>query len=225
MAPDGLLVRLANSALAGDDRAMERLLAELHIDLLRYLSRWFRLWRQGDEIASEIAQDTLLRVAQGLHCFRGSSNAQLITWARAIAANLAKDAARQTRDEWEAVVFGMELEELEAADPEAGFGNGDNPAVSQGKRLMLRLLGEALQGGNEEAQVLLWHRLVQGDSWSETGAAVGVTHTAAKRRYQRLQDRLRATLLGQIDSLPPHEADAVRHWLAQLDVSAPARLG
>jgi RNA polymerase sigma factor (sigma-70 family) len=223
--PDGLLVGLARLAVAGDEGAMERLLAELHIDLLRYLRRWFRPWRQGEEIAAEIAQDSLVRVARGLHSFHGTRNGELVSWARAIAANLARDAARQTRDEWEAVVFGMELEEIETPDPDAGLGNGDGPAVSQGKRLMLRLLREALCSGNEEAQTLLWHRLVQGDSWSEAGAAVGLTHTAAKRRCQRFQDRLRATLLAQIDGLLPHEAEAVRHWLAQMDVLAPARLG
>ncbi|HEX5868815.1 MAG TPA: hypothetical protein VFY65_00295, partial [Longimicrobium sp.] len=67
LTPDGLLVSLAEEAVRGDGDAMERLLTELHVDLLRYLRRWLRFWRQGDELAMEIAQETLVRVARGLH--------------------------------------------------------------------------------------------------------------------------------------------------------------
>ncbi|WP_420128144.1 RNA polymerase sigma factor [Longimicrobium sp.] len=222
--PDGLLVCLAEAAVRGDEDAMERLLTELHVDLLRYLRRWLRFWRQGDELAMEIAQETLVRVARGLHSFRGTSNGQLVSWARAVAANLAKDAAREARGEWDAVVFGEELDELDAHEPDLPLGNDDDTPGSQGRKVVLRLLGEALQGGNEEAQALLWHRLVQGDSWADAGAAVGLTHTAAKRRCQRLQERLRSQVLERIESLPAADAAAARRWLAHLEASTPAGL-
>jgi RNA polymerase sigma factor (sigma-70 family) len=215
--PETLLVYLAQAALAGDDDAMGQLLEELHVELNRYLRRWLSHWREGDEHAAEIAQEALVRVAHGLHSFHGRTNGQLVTWARAIAVNLASDRARQTRDEWDVVVFDEELDELEVEDPTSW--NGDDAAGSQGKQVMLRLLGEALEGASEEAQALFWHRLVQGDDWAEAGAAFNLAHTAAKRRYQRLQERLRATVLRRIAELPPEESAAVLHWLASIGVS------
>ncbi|HEX6370861.1 MAG TPA: sigma-70 family RNA polymerase sigma factor [Longimicrobium sp.] len=198
---------------------MARLLAELHIDLVRFLRKWLRQWRQAEEHAAEVAQETLVRVARGLHSFNGTTNGQLVTWVRSIATNLATDRARRTRDEWEVLVFDEELDELTVEEPELSEWNEDDTGGSQGRRVVLRLLHEALAGVDQTGQALFWHRLVQGDDWVQTGAAVDLAHTAAKRRYQRIQDRLRATVLAQVAELPPGEAAAVRRWLARIGVS------
>jgi RNA polymerase sigma factor (sigma-70 family) len=219
--PENLLVSLARVARAGDESAMAQLLTEVHVDVLRYLRRWLREWREGDELAADLAQETLVRVAQGLHSFRGSTNGELVTWTRTVAANLARDHARRTREEWESTAYGGQLDWLGVTEPEAEPWNGEGIAGSVGRRLMLRLLGEALAESGEDAQVLLWHRLVQGDSWTDAGTALGVPHTAAKRRFQRLQERLHAAVLSRIDRLSPEEAASVRCYLARLDIAAP----
>lgn len=96
---------------------MERLRFELHVELVRHMRRWLRQWRDGDEHAQEIVQEALVRVARGLHSFQGTTGGQLVTWARTIATNLAADRARQTRDEWNVVVFDEEMDELEVEEP------------------------------------------------------------------------------------------------------------
>jgi hypothetical protein len=73
--------------------------------------------------------------------------------------------------------------------------------------------------GTTSGQLVTWARLVQGDDWEQAGAAVGLPHTAAKRRYQRLQDRLRTTVLHRVAELPPGEGAAARRWLDHIGVS------
>lgn len=219
--PENRLAALARAAQAGDEDAMARLLAEVHVDVLRYLRRWLRDWREGDELAADLAQDTLVRVAQGLHSFRGETSGQLVTWARTVASNIACDHARKTREEWESTAYAEHLDLLGLVEPEEEAWNGGKVPVSEGKRLMLRLLDEALAEAGEDAHALLWHRLVQGDAWADAGAALGVPDTAAKRRFQRLQERLRTGVLRRIVTLTYEEAAAARRYLAALDVAAP----
>jgi RNA polymerase sigma factor (sigma-70 family) len=219
--PENRLAALARVAQAGDEAAMTRLLAEVHVDVLRYLRRWLRDWREGDELAADLAQDTLVRVAQGLHSFRGTTSGQLVTWARTVASNIACDHARKTREEWEFTAYAEHLDLLGLVEPDDESWNGGRVPVSEGKRLMLRLLDEALAEAGEDAQALLWHRLVQGDAWADAGAALGVPETAAKRRFQRLQGRLRTGVLRRIVTLTYEEAAAVRRYLAAMDIAAP----
>ena len=47
---------------------------------------------------------------------------------------------------------------------------------------------------------------------------MGIPHTAAKRRYQRAQARLRHAVLKRFLDLSPEELSAVRRWMARIDM-------
>jgi hypothetical protein len=40
-------------------------------------------------------------------------------------------------------------------------------------------------------QGVLWHRLVQGDSWEAVASDLRITHRSAQRRFQHVQAKLR----------------------------------
>ncbi len=84
---------------------------------------------------------------------------------------------------------------------------------------MLDLLREAHEAEGEEAQTLLWHRLIQGDEWAETGGALGIPQTAAKRRFQRMQGRIRHAVLKKLIALTPDELTAAKRWIMRIDLS------
>ena len=123
------------------------------------------------------------------------------------------------RDEWEQSEF---LRDVSAAVDselwEREIEKWEREIIDLGSTIMLRILREVHADESEDAQALLWHRLVQGDEWSDTGGAIGIPPTAAKRRYQRAQGRLRHALLKRIVDLTPDELSAVRRWMERIDV-------
>jgi hypothetical protein len=60
---------------------------------------------------------------------------------------------------------------------------------------------------------LLWLRLVQRDTWSEAGDALGVTAAGAKRRFQRTAARLRREVSNALALRPASEREEVLRWL------------
>ena len=213
------LVSLARRAAAGEENAMERLLAGVHPHVLGYLERWLHGSKEWEELAKDLAQDTLVRIARAIGCFRASTDRELVGWCVTIARNIGTDHLRACRDESDVAAF---REELGAGAP-AGFGwNADEAVGSEAVRILLRLLRQAQDKEGESNQELLWLRVLRHDSWHEVGEALGIGEAAAKRRYQRVQERLRLSLLRELVHLPPEELSIVRRWLARTDLGAAA---
>jgi RNA polymerase sigma factor (sigma-70 family) len=213
------LVGLAARARDGDPHALERFLVEVHVHVHRYLTRWLYRRRGWEDTADDLAQETLIRIARGLDGCGAVNDTMLLEWVRTVTRNVGTDYLRSMRDEWEQSEF---LRTVNAAVDselwEREIEKWEREIIELGPGIMLRILREAHATESEDAQALLWHRLVQGDEWSETGDAVGIAHTAAKRRYQRAQARLRHAVLKRILALSPEELSAIRRWMARIDM-------
>jgi RNA polymerase sigma-70 factor (ECF subfamily) len=213
------LVSLARRAAAGEEKAMEQLLLGVHPHVLRYLERWLHESKEWKELAKDLAQDTLVRIARGIACFRGTTDREVVAWCVTIARNIGTDQLRAFREEADLTVFG---EELGAGARERPGWNAVDDEGSEAVRILLRLLRQAQDSEPDCNQELLWLRVLQHDSWHEVGEALGIGEAAAKRRYQRIQERMRLALLRALVHLPPEEVSVVRRWLARADVAAAA---
>lgn len=209
------LVGLASRARRGDQGALERLLAEVHVHLHRYFERWIFRRSGWQDTLDDLAQEALIRIARGLGSCAASDDVALLVWTRTVARNVGTDYLRGMRDEWDQREFLDGIEELVDGD------EWEREIEVTGRDIMLRILAEAHTAEADDAQELLWQRVVLGDEWSEAGAALGIPHTAAKRRYQRTQGRIRHAVLRRLVDLAPEELSAVRRWLERIDMPAP----
>ncbi len=172
---------LLRATRAGDAQAYETLLLTLRLPMRRYLRARFRFAIAPEMCYEDIEQDALLHVHVHLPDCRAETEGALIGWALAIARRAALDVLREpfeTRSLHSSVV--MERLADDAAGPDA-----EETPVSA------RRLVEAQQWLPAVDQELLWRRLVRRESWVEVGAALGLSWTAARRRFQRAQQILR----------------------------------
>ena len=212
------LVGLVARARQGDDHALERLLAEVHVHVHRYLARWLYRRRGWEDTIDDLAQETLIRIARGIDGCLAVNDAILLEWVRTVARNVGTDYLRSMRDEWEQSEFLRDVSTtVDSEQWEREIEKWEREVTDLGTSIMLRILGEVHATESEDAQVLLWHRLVQGDEWGDASGAIGIPHTAAKRRYQRAQARLRLAVLKRIVDLAPDELSAVRRWMERID--------
>jgi RNA polymerase sigma factor (sigma-70 family) len=217
--PPTILIDLVRRSQEGDERALEQLLGALHVHAIRFLESWLHQSREWRELARDLAQDTLIRAARGLGAFRGTTDGEVVAWCVVIARNAGVDRLRAERDEKAAEDVRVEVDGFRAGN----WGrDADGDEASTGLRVLVRLLGEVHDEEPEESQELLWRRLVQHDTWREAGQALGVPETAAKRRYQRAQERLRVAVLRKVVRLAPHELAAVSRWLERAGVAVAA---
>ena len=183
--------------------------------MLHYFDRWLFRRVGWEDTLDDLAQESLIKVARGLGGCTAINDGMLLEWARTVAMNVGTDYLRGMRDEWDQREFLDGIEELVDGD------EWEREIEVTGRDIMLRILADVHTAETEDAQELLWQRVVLGDEWSETGTALGIPHTAAKRRYQRTQGRIRHAVLRRLVDLAPEELSAVRHWLESIDMPAP----
>lgn len=200
---------------AGDDHALEGLLREVHVHVHRFFVRWLYRRPGWEDTVDDLAQETLIKIARSLDLCSAENDAVLLEWCTKVALNTGIDYLRSMRDEWDATAFLNDVDAFRALDWDLREREIEEEA---GARIVLRILREAHEEEGCDAQTLLWHRLVQGDEWTETGDVLGIAHTAAKRRFQRMQDRIRLAVLKKLVALAPDEISVARRWIARLDV-------
>jgi RNA polymerase sigma factor (sigma-70 family) len=209
------LVVLMARAREGDEHALESLLAEVHVHVHRFFSRWLYRRPGWEDTVDDLAQETIIKIARSLDTPVAENDAVLLEWCTTVALNAGTDYLRSMRDEWDATTFMDDVDAFRALDWDLRDRHIEEDA---GAVIVLRILREAHEEEGADAQILLWHRLVQGDEWAETGGELGIAHTAAKRRFQRMQGRIRHAVLRKLIALPPDEFIAARRWIARLDL-------
>lgn len=182
-APNRSLETLVAAAVAGDGRARERLLAEIHPLVLRYCRG--RLGRQETVIGSadDVAQEICLAVvnALGSYTIKGLSFRAFVY---GIASHKVTDAFR---------AIGRNRTEPMAELPDAPTVQDDPEQQALAGELAQRLGGLLHQLTPRQREVLIL-RVAVGLSAEETAAAVGSTPGAVRVTQHRALNRLRGVV-------------------------------
>jgi len=134
-------------------------------------------------LLEDVAQEALLRVWINRRRCRAETDAGIAAWIATIAKCTAIDVLRP---DWRVPTISIDVERawFPFADT-VGDPAGDVP---RGAALLAELSWTL---GETDAEIL-WHRLVSNQEWAEIGQSLGISWTAARRRYQRAITRLRA---------------------------------
>ena len=174
------LLRASAATDAGESALAQRaLVAAAEVIVRRTLRRWVDgvLLRRG--LMDDVVQEALLRLWINRARCRARSDAEAVGWVSAIARCTAADLLRP---EWRMPTISVEFENAlraasDAEDDEVGLAG------------RIAWLSWTLR---EQDSAILWHRLVLNQEWCDVGASLGISWTAARRRYQRAILRLRA---------------------------------
>jgi len=186
-----------------DGDALNRLLATLRPEILAYLRSRLRSHPSARSVAEEIAQETLLRMAESIDTCRARSEPEFRAWVRTIARRQAIDWYRHREEEFERRVRSF------AGDPATQVGMEQVPGRDEGTGIvglvLWRFLAEAYEGLSPETQEAVWRRLVLGETWAEVGAVIGTTEGGAKRRWQRAVVRMRKEVTRRVRAIESQE--------------------
>jgi RNA polymerase sigma-70 factor (ECF subfamily) len=139
------------------------------------------------EDAEDLAQDVFLSVFRGLAGFKG--DAQFTTWLYRIAWNRCADWLRRNRKP------GRRTVPLEEADDVAD--ERADPATEAVGRDDHRRLRRAIDGLDERYRSVIEMAGVQGMSYAEVGAALGLPVKTVETRLYRARRQLRERLAGE----------------------------
>lgn len=203
--PDRLLLATLRRAQSGDPGAQETLLATLHAPILNYVQGYTRRMPDDRDVADDVAQETLIRMATRLHSCRAESDDQVLGWALTIARTRLADYQRRIPPAVERM-----------ADDVAGPAYSPTDVPGPGEAALRGLLRKVVRGLPLETRVLLELRVERGESWAEVARALRTTAAGAKRRFQRAQVRLRRELDGSAERLPVHRREEVHARLKRL---------
>ena len=190
----GSLVRLGVMAQAGCARALDSLLRQVEGPVYRYLVVRVRAAPDAEDLARDLCQETLIRAVASIPRSTFASDGRLLSWGLTIARNVLLDHLRRARGRAE--VRGEEHWGLVAA---AGLLPGEELPPP---RPLETLAAEVLAEAPESTAELLRLRLVNGWTWNEVAGMLGISESAAKRRYQRAQAAMRRKILARMDGSP-----------------------
>lgn len=172
---------LVAAARAGDDRALEALIAKYTPSVYRFGMRMCR----DPEDAKDVLQDTLLAAARGLRDFRGGSS--LATWFYTVARSFCIKKRRKSKDApptTEPLDEGArEIPAHEAPPDEAAAGHE-----------LAHVLDQALAKLDPAHREVLVLRDVEGLTAPEVAEVLGVSTDAVKSRLHRARSALRSLM-------------------------------
>ena len=199
------LIRLLAEARDGRDDALEELLAKLYPALLRYAYAHVARERDASDLAADLTQDTLIRIVRGLDGCLAATDAQLIAWALSILRNRIVDYFRDSAARPRVPLDkdhpdGSHVHRRSTDDADGPWGRG---------RTVLRdIIRDSTANLSPAAVRLLDLRFTSGASWSQVAMELGCERVAARRRFHRLRDSLRRTILQRVGALSPEDQSA-----------------
>lgn len=209
---DARLSRYLARARAGDDDALEMLLCLLRPVLLRFARAQLAEEAEAEETACDIAQKAMIRITRGLDGCRAEAGPQIRAWALQIVKNLCTDHFRANRARAVRVLpLSFWIDEVEVSL--LGAEPAERPRGDYGGRVLNRALREALRALPATAQRLLCLRVQEGMTWSQVALELGLTRDAAKRRFERVQIRLRKETFRKIENLGGRDREAALRFL------------
>jgi RNA polymerase sigma-70 factor (ECF subfamily) len=178
----------------------------VNVDLDRFrpwlvlLARTQLAGRLGSKLdASDVAQQALLEACRALPQFRGSTEAELIAWLRAILAGVLGDAFRQyhgtqARDPAREVSLEAELDASSRRLGELLADSGPSPSAKADRNEQAVLLADALARLPEDYREVIVLRNLEGLSHEEVAARMGRGVGAVRMLWLRALSRLRREL-------------------------------
>jgi RNA polymerase sigma factor (sigma-70 family) len=199
---------------AAADAALRRLIERLYPLAERFIARRLTRFRDADDIAADVAQESMVRVATAITTCRATTDRELVAWTLVTTQRTSVDMFRSPSSGLAARSLAVDLDEDLDGEREDEDAEDD---VSP-RRTLLRLASRAYDAVESSTAELLWWRLIRDAEWSEVAEQMATTPAGAKRRYQRAQAALRRAVLESISRLPSDERDAVERLLSQYGV-------
>jgi RNA polymerase sigma-70 factor (ECF subfamily) len=194
------VARCIRLAREGHGEALGQILSAYRNYLKLIASTCFARGLRGKADPSDLVQDTLVKVHENFHQFRGATEQELLAWMRTILARLLTDLHRRHKPGTERDV-GRErsLEGLVARSSLAleGFllSHGETPSTRAGKREQSVVLADALARlGPDDRQVITLRNLLE-LPWDEVAVRMDRSADAVRMLWSRAVRRL-GDLLG-----------------------------
>lgn len=208
----GPLIFLLRAARSRDSGATEVLLRRLYPALSRYARRRLSGLVDAHDVADDVTQEAMIRIARGLHQTRAATDAQLIGWSLSILRNTIHDHFRLHPPGDEPIRLTMENEAWIDPAFSPSWDVVQPPTLRTGQ-VLTRLVREVCSALPSHAIYLLHLRLERRAIWEDIAVELGTTPAGAKRRFQRLQTTLRKRILQNIDLLSPTDQTISRRKL------------
>ena len=204
-----VLLPLFRAARDGDGAALNELLAALYHPLRRYALRQCRSAIDQDDLAKELAQEALIRIATQLAGCRANSDEQLLAWSLSIIRHLGLDHYRARARSREVRLSPMSEVLLPCR------ASGSQTRYSRPMRVLTRLLREAWTALPPSTRQVLKLKARDSSTWREIGDELQTTPSAARRRFQRAQRSAQNAITQQLDSLSVRDRDLVQRFLPE----------
>jgi RNA polymerase sigma factor (sigma-70 family) len=190
------------------DQALEDFLTALCPPLRQFARGRVRGWADANDVAEDVVQEALIRIAKAVRECRAETDAQVLGWARTTARHALIDMYRSPGSGLAARQLAQEL-----IDDMAGYAatqgeeapDRSSPALASLLKVVMAAYGDAVEATGE----LFWWRLIMGLEWSEIAERFSTSAAGAKRRFQRAQETLRREVVRRVDLLPAAERHEV----------------
>lgn len=189
------LVDLLQCAQRGQRSAEEQFLTFVYTPILRYVYRFVRSVPDPSDAAQDLAQEVLIHICQKLPSCRAASEEQVLAWVLTLARNHAIDRSRSLQ----AATF-VRLNsafELLWASPACEPAQRDQTLTA-----VRRIVRQEFSRLPKQTQDIFALHRVSNASWPSIAVELGISASAAKRRYQRAQKSLAGRLLRRVSELP-----------------------
>jgi RNA polymerase sigma factor (sigma-70 family) len=192
-------LRAASMAQAeGDDRALDDFLRRIERPLRKYLTARLEDAPDVPDAIDDVVQDALWKVMNGLEACRATSDLQAWAWIWTVVARVRLDHLRRESHRRRTVpIDGVVGRRLRALDDEYLHAID----VSSGDRVLIACLMRSYDELPPSSAALVWGRVILSMSDAELERELGTSASAVKRRWQRLQARLRRETWARLDNL------------------------
>jgi len=176
-------------AQAGDESALEALVAQIRPHMSRQLLRY----PVSDDDRSDLLQAALLQVVRGIHSFRSESS--FATWLFRVTANEALMLMRAQRRQRSHLVLGLDLEDL--GNLGSARQTAEQPTDTRARAASESELRDALAELPEDDRRIVVAHYHEDRGLHEIASKLRVTESAVRSRLHRARSRLRA-IMGQV---------------------------
>lgn len=192
------ILQLAERAAAGDQAAVEQLLA-MHLPSVRafvraHMGRQLRARESSSDIVQSVCRELLQHQERFRHPTDGAFAAWLFTTARRKISNRVRDMERQKRDVGREVSGGDDGADF--AELGAAYSRFSSPSASVMRREEIERLEAAMEKMTEQHREVLTLAHLAGLSRAEIAAQIGSTEEAVRAMLHRAMAKLSLLLEG-----------------------------